>query len=294
MDVETGIYINHIGEFSLKENGWAADFDVWFRWNGNKINPGNSFRIINGEVDSRERIAAYNRGSERYERYRIKARLTKFFDPSRFPFSEEMLTIQIEDAIHGPEALRYIADNKDSGISQLGIPNALKIRESIIESNLHEYKSRMGLAGLSTGDASTRSQLVFAMLVDLPGTAVYMRMSQALFVSVAIAFIVFFIRPTFVDPRFGLGVGAVFASVANNIYVQAMLPPSTQITLAQMTYAASLATVFLTLVQSAISLYILDTLGDEALYRFFDKASFAVFLIGYAFINLAFPLAART
>ena len=53
-----------------------------------------------------------------------------------------------------------------------------------------------------------------------------------------------------------------------------------------------LATIFLTLVQSTISLYLYDTLGLEKLSRFFDKVSFVVFLAGFAAINLALPLAA--
>jgi hypothetical protein len=51
-------------------------------------------------------------------------------------------------------------------------------------------------------------------------------MFQALFASVAIALIVFFIKPIHVDPRFGLGVGAFFAAVGNNIFVGSMLPPA--------------------------------------------------------------------
>lgn len=291
VDITTGIYINRIEKFSLIDSSWAADFEIWFRWTGAEINPGDRFQIINGEVESREKTVSYNQGMERYERYSVKARLTKFFDPSRFPFSREELSIHIEDAVYGPESIRYVADRRDSGISPAGIPSSLKIEKSIIVSGLYGYRPHMGEVGL--GEIGAPSRLVFTTIVDLPGMAVYLRISQALFVSVAIAFIVFFIRPTFVDPRFGLGIGAVFAAVGNNIYVQAVLPPATQVTLVQMVYVASLMTIFLTLVQSAISLYILDTLGEEKLYRIFDKASFVVFLTGYTVVNLALPFAAR-
>jgi len=118
-------------------------------------------------------------------------------------------------------------------------------------------------------------------------------MFQALFASIAIASIVFFIKPIHVDPRFGLGVGAVFAAVGNNIFVGTILPPAEGITLTAMVNAIGLATIFLTLVQSAISLYIEDTMGQETLRRFFDKVSFVVFLVGYAVVNLMLPLAAR-
>jgi hypothetical protein len=43
---------------------------------------------------------------------------------------------------------------------------------------------------------------------------------------------------------------------------------------------------------SALSLYILDTLGQEKLYRDFYKVSFAVFLTGYTVANLMLTLAA--
>jgi hypothetical protein len=61
-----------------------------------------------------------------------------------------------------------------------------------------------------------------------------------------------------------------------------------------MVNAIGLATIFLTLVQSTISLYILDTMGQEKLRRFFDKVSFAVFVAGYGVVNLLLPLAARS
>jgi hypothetical protein len=117
-------------------------------------------------------------------------------------------------------------------------------------------------------------------------------MFQALFASVAIAFIVFFIKPTHVDPRLGLGVGALFAAVGNNIVVGTMLPPAGGITLAALVNTIGLATIFLTMVQSTVSLYILDTMGQEKLRRFFDKVSFVVFLIGYGGVNLMLPIVA--
>jgi hypothetical protein len=96
-----------------------------------------------------------------------------------------------------------------------------------------------------------------------------------------------------VDPRFGLGIGAFFAAVGNNIYIGSVLPYSSQISLASMINAVGLLTIFLTLVQSTISLYIFDTKGRERLSRFFDHVSFAVFLIGYLTINLVLPISAK-
>ncbi len=293
VDVRVGIYINRIGEFSLKEAGWTADFDIRFRWTGDQVNPGENFQVVNGQIDLREKKEEYVRGGVHYERYRVKARLAKFFDTTRFPFSNADLAIQVEDGTHGVAALRYVAEEPSSGISRSGVPQGLKILKWLVSVRPHDYGSGRGDPRLSAGAADVHSRFVFAMLASPPSWELFVTMFRALFASVAIAFIVFFIKPIHVDPRFGLGVGAFFAAVGNNVFVGTSLPPTGRIALADIVNVIGLVTIFLTLVQSAISLYILDTMGRERLSRFFDKVSFAVFLIGYAVINLLLPLAAK-
>ncbi len=294
VEVRVGIYINRIGDFSLKESEWTADFDLWLRWTGGGIRPGETFQVVNGQIDLREKEEAYASGGERYERYHVKARLTKYFDPSRFPFNDEVLTIQVEDGVQGVERLRYVADERGSGISHSGVPQNLKIAKSLVAIKLHNYRSGRGDPRSSAGAADVHSRFIFAMLVYPPSSGLFILMFQALFASVAIALIVFFIRPIHVEPRFGLGVGGFFAAVGNNIFVGSVLPQAEWVTLAGMVNGIGLVTIFLTLVQSAISLYILDTMGKERLRVFFDMVSFAAFLTSYAVVNLMLPLAARS
>jgi hypothetical protein len=294
VEVRVGIYINRIGEFDVREGGWTANFDIWFRWNDARIRPGETFQLVNGEVNEREKRETYARGGERYERYRVKARLAKFFDPSRFPFSDEGLAIMVEDGARGEEKVRYVAEDRGSGISPLAISPNLAITKSLATVKYYSHESARDDPRILPGTPEVYSCFIFAMLGKIPSLPIYLKNFQALFASVAIAFIVFFIRPLHVDPRFGLGVGAFFAAIANNISVGASLPPVGHFTLTAMVNALGLATIFLTLVQSAISLYIEDTMGREKLHRFFDKVSFAVFLSGYTATNLLLPLAAKS
>ena len=294
VEVHVGIYINRIGEFDAREGGWTANFDIWFRWTDARIRPGETFQLVNGEVIQREKRETYARGGERYERYQVKARLTKYFDPSRFPFSDEGLSIQVEDGARGEEKLRYVAEDRGSGIRPLAIPQHLAITKSLATVKYYSRESTGDDPRISPGTPEVHSRFIFAMLFNLPSFPIYLRNFQALFASVAIAFIVFFIRPIHVDPRFGLGIGAFFAAIANNISVGTSLAPIHRFTLTAMVNALGLATIFLTLVQSAISLYIEDTMGREKLHRFFDKVSFTVFLIGYTATNLLLPLAAKS
>jgi len=97
VDVQVGMSLNRISEIALKEAGWTADFHIWFRWTGKAVNPGKNFQIVNGKILEREQVKAHVRNGERYEQYRVTARMTKYFDPARFPFSDGGLTIEVED-----------------------------------------------------------------------------------------------------------------------------------------------------------------------------------------------------
>jgi hypothetical protein len=294
VDVLVGIYINSIGEISLKESSWTADFDIWFRWTGDEVGPGTTFEVVNGQIDQRDKKEAYVTGREHYERYRVKARLTKFFDSSRFPFSDQGLTIQVEDRTHEAERLRYVADEQGSGLTRSGVLQSLKITKSLMAVKLHSYGSRRGDPRYSPNTPDVHSRFIYAILVSPPGTALYIKMFQALFASVAVALIALFIKVIMIDCRFGLPVGGFFASVANNIFVGWLFPPGEGITLTAMVNAIGLVTIFLILVESTISLYILDTRGQDRLSRVLDKVSFVVLVLGYVVLNLILPLAARS
>jgi hypothetical protein len=53
--VRVGIYVNRIGEIDVRESSWTADFDLWFRWTDKNIEPGETFQISNGEIESRDK-----------------------------------------------------------------------------------------------------------------------------------------------------------------------------------------------------------------------------------------------
>jgi hypothetical protein len=292
-DVRTGIEINRFDEFSLVESSWTVDFDIWFRWTGDTLNPGKSFNVVNGEILRRELKKQIVRGTERYEQYRVTARISKSFDPSRFPFNDEGLVIQIEDDDRGAGELRYVADTGIVDLPYLPTFRPVRVKTSLLLVKLHDY-GRVSNADAPGAGVRMNSTLIFGMLVKPPGVSLYIRLFQALFASVAIAFIVFFIKPIHVDPRFGLSVGAFFAAVGNNIYVSSQMPQSDRVTLTAMVNLIGLVTIFLTIVQSAISLYMLDTMGRPRLSRFFDMVSFAALFIGYVAVNVILPFAARS
>jgi len=290
VDVEVGILVNKAADFQLREAYWNADFDIWFRWAGDEVDPGETFRVMDGDIDAREKLDSETRGTLHYERYHVRARIWKIFDPARYPFASEALGIQVED--HGKVAVQYVTNEGSSQISRDALPPVLRlIRSAGLVLQQPERPPWTG-ASLDGGSSLPRPRFVFAMLVAPIVGASYVTMFQGLFASVMIAFLVFFIKPTHVDPRFGLGVGAFFAAVGSNIAISGILPRMDRASLIGMVIGVGVMTIFLTLVQSTLSLYIYDSLGRERLSRFFDAVSFGVMFACYAIVNIILPRAA--
>jgi hypothetical protein len=117
----------------------------------------------------------------------------------------------------------------------------------------------------------------------------YLKMFVALFATVGVAMLAFFIKPTDVDPRFGLGVGALGAAIVNTYVTSSLVPDTGVMTLADIVNNVGIVTIFLFIMQSAISLYLYERKGKVALSRLFDRVSFVIFLAGYVLINLTLP-----
>ena len=207
VDVLVGGSVNRVGDFDLKQAGWTVDFDLWFTWHGDEIDPGKSFRVVNGRTLRREEGESYKSGTEHYAEYHVLARMTIPFEGLRFPFGEEGLFVQVEDAVHGADTLRYVTDKRDSGVAREAIPPGIGLANFLALTKIGSHRSGRGEPNPAGGKSEVRSQFILAMLVVPEGWGIYQKMFQALFASVAVALIALFIKPTYVDSRFGLPVG---------------------------------------------------------------------------------------
>ncbi|MEK6281253.1 MAG: hypothetical protein AABN95_12950 [Acidobacteriota bacterium] len=290
--VRAGIYVDRIIDLSVKEASWTVDFYLWFRWNGTAVDPGEKLQIVDGSVESKEKVDEYTSGDERYVLYRVIARITKFFDVSRFPRDDHILTINIESTASERGELVFVADKESSGLSSRVQLPGYSIYKQVLLEKPHAYKSTHGNPRLAAGTEKVQSQLRMGVWIQRQGSGFYLKMFVALFAAVGVALIAFFIKPTDVDPRFGLGVGALGAVIVNTYVTSSLVPDTGVMTLADIVNHVGIVTIFLSLLQSAISLYLYEKKGKKTLSRLFDRVSFVIFLAGYSVINLVLPWAA--
>jgi hypothetical protein len=290
--VETGIYIDRIPRLSMRDTSWMVDFYIWFRWNDERVSPGESFHIVDGEIAAKHLESKFEEAGHHYELYHVEAEVTKFFDVSRFPRDDHLLTLRIEDTAHQVHTVTYTPDEDCSEISsRVKIPGYVIYETSLTEKK-HSYKTRRGDPRLPPGYKATFSQLIFGIWIKRPGWALYIKMFLGTFASVAICLLAFFISPAHISPRFSVGVGAFFASVASTYVVSRLIPQSGLIGLTDFVTGVSLVTNLLTLLTSTISARLHADPENRILRQRFDTAALAVFLLGYVSLNVAVAAAA--
>lgn len=288
--IQAGIYVDRIINLSTKDTAWVVDFYIWFKWTDGAVKTAETFQVINGDIQSRERLIKLEEGNRFYELYRVTANITKFFNITRYPLDDHLLTLRIEDKDNSWEQVRYIADSENSDISSRVKIQGYKIYDAKVVEKLHAYKTSRGDPRFSE-NGDIHSQLVYGIWIKRPGWGLYFKMFQGLFASVAIAFLAFFFSPTSGD-RIGLGVGAFFASVASSYISLTELPGAGLRTLTDMINGLGMTTIFLTLLATMISMNIAGKEDQMPLARKVDRISIVMFLAGYILVNVLVAFAA--
>jgi len=289
--VLAGVYVDRVLELSVKEVHWTVEFFLWFRWRGDTPKSCEDFQLVDGSIENKDQEADETIDGVRYQRFRVVAKITKFFDVSRFPCDDHQLTIAVELPAHPRHEVLFVPDRDNTAVSSRVRVPAYDLRPATVLEKPHSYKTTRGDPRLPPGTKSTYSQLRMGVGIERSGWGLYFKLFQSLYVAVLLALLAFFIRPTEVDPRFGLGVGALFAAVANAYVISSLVPDTGVLALADVVNGVGIGVILLTVVQSTVSLH-LYTHGRKALSRAFDRLSFAVILPAYAVLNIALPLAA--
>jgi hypothetical protein len=286
-EVNVGVYVNQITEVSLKENKFVVDFWVWFRWKADDIKPYESFEVANGNIDNKEEPTVQKVKGLNYAVLRVTATITHFFDVRAYPLDNHPLAIIIEDADSEEFKLKYIADVESSNVdSVLQMPGWVKARHEakITTSSKH---SNYGDISLPSNSESKYSSFAFTMYFERQGLQYFLKLFFGLFIAALIAFLAFFIKPTEVDPRFGLGVGAIFAAVASEYVITSVLPDTGVISLADKLHIVAFAFIFLSLVQSTWSLKLFSSEDDAKVEQSkrMDRISAILFPAAYLIVS---------
>ncbi len=283
--VTTGMWVNQIHELNLKENNFVVDLYVWFRWKG-ELKPHETWSFIDGRIESKTESSSkiFPDGS-RYVCQRVIVKVTRFFDVSRYPLDGHTLSMTVEEDEGEDHLVQYVADVENSGIDpRVTMPGwTLGVKDAV--AGVGQYKSNFGDVSVPAGKETRYGRMTLRLDLTRSGATYFVKVFFGVWVAASIAFLCFFIKPTNVDPRFGLGVGAIFAAIASEYTISSSLPEGGVATLADQVHLVAYLAIFVTLAQSTASLWLVEH-GKEATSKRFDKL-FAILLpFVYALSNV--------
>jgi hypothetical protein len=117
---------------------------------------------------------------------------------------------------------------------------------------------------LPTDAQSEYSRYVVDWDIDRVGWGAAVKLLSTVILATGVAVVSFMVKPSDLDARFGMGVGALFAVAASAFIVSASVPDSASLTVADKMHMVALGCIFLTLLLSAFCLR-LEVRGREEL-----------------------------
>jgi hypothetical protein len=295
--VVVGSYVNRIQDLSFRENRYTLDFYVWFRWKAEgalaDYKPLESFEIMNGRIDSKSSVVEKKIGDISYATARITATLSANWELAKFPFDWHRPEVRIEDSVFTALDLVFIPDKVNSRLGdEIEIAGwTANTFDAAVQPMV--YRTNYGDTSLPTNARSEYSRFLIAWNLDRDGWGAAIKLLSTVILATGVAFVSFMVKPSDLDARFGMGVGALFAVAASAFIVSASVPDSASLTVADRLHMVALGFIFFTLLMSAYCLR-LEVSGREELAFRIDHWCLAVLpLLFYGWVAWAIVRANR-
>lgn len=286
VNVRVGVYVIQLGDPDLKDSSFKTVFWLWFRWKGSPdLDPMKKFEIVGGQVESCDNQDKKVVGDETYQVARVRATVTQDFDIARFPLDQHTLELSVEETTEGVDGIRYVADTENSKLQDGISLSGWVMGKPVVAASTKVYASNFGDPSLPSDSQSEYARFTLSLPVRRPGISYTLKLFWSLYLSVFVALLALHIKPFDLDPRFGLGVGAVFAAMASAYVISSALPDSNQYTLADGVVMGSIGFIVASIIESILSLR-LHQAGKERASRRLDLWMFFVFTSAYVGLNL--------
>jgi hypothetical protein len=223
-------------------------------------------------------------GDETYVVARVRATISQDFDISRFPVDQHVLELAVEETSDGIEGIRYVADLANSKLEEDIKMSGWVMEPPVMKAGTKVYSSNFGDPTLPSDTQSEYARFTVSIPVHRPGISYPLKLFWSLYLSVFVALLALHIKPIDLDPRFGLGVGAVFAAMASAYVISSALPDGNQVTLADSVIMYAVGFIVASIIESIISLR-LHQCGKEHASQRLDQCMFWLFLFAYGGLN---------
>lgn len=284
---KVGLYLNTVYDFNLEDKSFMADFWLWMNYKNDSLKFEDAIEIPNSKSTDFSHYSLEKKGNINWATQKCKAQMMHQWDVSTFPFDEQRLTIELEDAKYDASQLVYVADSINSKIDCSFNSKEWRIESFTVKSSARTYKTTYGNPALQ--GSSTYPRVTAELVIRRNNSWLMLaKMLTGAYVAFLIACLVFFVSSENQDSRFGLCVGGLFAAIGNKYIVESVVPTSTTNTLMDNVHNLTFTFILLIVGIIIISLRLFES-GDEvkkAKSLKLDRWAFFSVISVYTLINI--------
>jgi hypothetical protein len=217
--VDVGLYLISFGNYDANKGTYTMDMYMWFRWNATSAPAGftvEKFEFMNGRASSKEKLSdeTNNGTGVREVWYRVQANL--YSDPQfkQYPFDQQRLRVQFEDANLASGKLVYRPLEDESGLDKLVKVAGWRLDETSFATSEKEYKW-----------GERYSRVTFELVISREPTSTGIKTLLPPIVFCVVSGLSFFFPAGKLAQRIGLGTSMLISAVMFHISQTAALPP---------------------------------------------------------------------
>ena len=240
--VRVGAYINDVQQLDLQSHSYTVDMYIWFRWCGEDMDPSRTFEFLNsfelwGHILTYETEEPEPRpGGCFYQGLRNQGKFNTKLPLADYPFDEQRLTVELEDAALDDTELRYVPDYRAVARNpEMTLPG-YDIGEPALEIVSHPYATQFGERG---AEFPSYSRARFVLGVTRPTATYSVKLLLPIIIVLISAGLMFVVRPDFVEGRIGIGITALLTLVALQLTTNSALPEVNYLLMIDKIYIAS-------------------------------------------------------
>jgi hypothetical protein len=283
--VDVGLFLNNVPSVMLKERKFQVDFNVWFRWTGDTVNPLESFEVVGGHIDLKEELVKKKTGNVNYGLYKIVATINYNFDLAKYPLDDHALKIQIEDVKRDSSELVYRVDVANTKISpKVHVPGWETGHFEATTDTTH-YPTNYGDPEATKATESNYSRFTFSLDLLRNGYGNFLKLFSMLFFAGGIAFFSFSVRSDYLDGRLALIVSGIFMAAITASMISSSLPESDSFDMAEKLYFATMAFIFATCLGS-LHTFKIFLAGQEDRANLWSRRLGMALPIAYVIVNV--------
>jgi hypothetical protein len=287
-DITVGVYINDIQQLDLQTHSYAMDFYIWMRWTNPDINPSATLEFMNpfqlwGHIPTPlyEEPQVLEDGSN-YMAIRYQGQFNSKLPLEKYPFDSQSLIVEFEDNSAGAARQNYVADVEAVTLNpEMTLPGYI-LGTPTMSIKAKPYPTNFGDTNLAEHEPYSR--VTIAVPVHRPPLTYAIKVILPIFLVAACAALVFFIHPTYVEGRIGMGITALLTLVALQLTSNSQLPEVDYLMMIDMLFIAAYIFVIAALAQVVRTSWAAHR-GDEVHAIQQDRTAIKVLGLSYVVIN---------